>query len=273
MGLDVSLRTKGYTEKDKAYDKAYDAVRESGEWVKMTIEQKAEWRKANPYPWEGEEEVDATSRKHGEHLFTRRYLRSSYNSGGFNRAVPEMTGTDHDLYWIFEPVLGEVEQYSVPLGPEHVDALLECRTRALQVAEAIRASDPIRVTNATAMVGASEHLWQSLPTEDEVIAWYREEHLRHLKRLEEHPDQDEWFGDGGYSNAKGAVLGFQKGIEVLALTVGRDSIGQPAAMAVFRLGPEVKEDYAISAEITAEFCDEAIELIQRDGGASITWSG
>lgn len=46
-----------------------------------------------------EEKIEIDSEKYPDHLFKIGYMRSSYNSGGFNSVVSELVG--HDLYWLF----------------------------------------------------------------------------------------------------------------------------------------------------------------------------
>lgn len=257
MGLDVYLYTRAQAAANARHDEASEAFYEREDWPSEQERDKA--RAALPAY---ECQTDVPSERHPGHLFNRRYLRSSYNNSGFNGAVPEMVGADHGLYWIFEPVK-PADEYEVELTEASIPALEEAKARALQVAEELRVCDPLRTTDVSAFLGSQEHLWQDLPTEGQVLAWYREERERNGDR---HPD-------GGYSNAKGAVFGFKKGMEVLAATVGRDVIGRPAAILVFRLGDEAKQSYIASAEITAEFCDEAIALIRKDGSCSMHWSG
>lgn len=258
MGLDIYLYTRAQAEANERYEKASEAFYEREDWP--SEEERTKAREALP-PYETQ--TDVPSERHPDHLFNRRYLRSSYNNGGFESAVPDMVGENHGLYWIFEPVRLD-DQYEVELTEASIPALETAKSRALQVADELRACDPLRTCDATAMVGPQDHLWSDWPSEDQVLTWFREERERHAASP---------FGDGGYSNAKGTVFGFDRGMEVLALTAGRGVLGGPAAIAVFRLDDEVKQSYVASAEITAEFCDEAIGLIRKDGSCSMHWSG
>lgn len=263
MGLDVYLVSKDEKAYDDAHEAAFDAWWETAKDLDEEA-RKASREAANLPPFQGRKDVP--SERFPEHLFNRRYLRSSYNGSGFDRAVPDFTGQDHGLYWIFESVRGDADEYEFELTEGSVKALEEAKQRALDVAEQLRTCDPIRAESASAMRGRADHLWSDLPTEAEVLAWYREEKAKHAER-EKTP-----FGEG-YSTAKGTVYGFTKGIEVLAVTSGRASLfGDPQAMVVFRVKPEALESYVQSAEITAEFCDEAIALIRKDGSAFLHWS-
>jgi len=42
---------------------------------------------------------------------------------------------------------------------------------------------------------------------------------------------------------------------------------------VYRASDGGFDSYVQAAEITAEFCDEAIALIERDGSCEMSWSG
>ncbi len=279
MGLVIYLYTKQEDEANNAHWQAWESYYQ--QWGdKPDSPEKAAAREAVT-PYRSSETVP--SQRYPDHLFGRRYLRSSYNSGGFDNAVPDMVGADHGLYWIFEPVIGDnPEPYETHLTSENIGALEEVQKRALQVAEEIRTCDPLRTLSAHCTLGDGEWMWPHLPTEEQVLAWYREEQQRHEGR------KDDTFE--GYSTAKGQVFGFTKGLEVLAVTVGANPLADfsammpagtlgasmgamPHAILVYRLDDEAKDSYIQSAEIVAEFCDEAVELIGRDGSCFMHWSG
>lgn len=291
MGLDIYLNSRERQRQEDAYEAAYERYAE--EWGdKPDSPKKTAAREALPQYTPSE---SVASTKYPDHLFNRRYLRSSYNDGGFNRAVPDMVGENHDLYWIFEPVIGDDDEpYETELTVSHTQLLEDVKKRALQVAQEIREADPLRTMSVDAMLGQAEHMWHDLPTEEQVLEWYRSEQARHqetiARREAEGKDKPDWGEDGGYSNAKGFVAGFDTGLEVLAVSLGRhpladfgskfapgtlgSTMGQlPQAVLVYRMDAEAKESYVQSAEIVAEFCDEAIELIKRDGSCVMTWSG
>lgn len=50
---------------------------------------------------DGKKDIEINSTKYPEHMFKIGYLRSSYNSGGINHKLEDLTGKD--LYYIFEP--------------------------------------------------------------------------------------------------------------------------------------------------------------------------
>jgi hypothetical protein len=268
MGLDVSLAERAHKEASDLHEKAWDEWYERFKDTPDDDPEKVAAKAAIP-PYESR--PDVPSERYPEHLFNRRYLRSSYNPGGFNHAVPDFLGSagsseyPHErgsLYWIFEPVLTDPDEYTHELTEATIPALEAAKARALQVADELRKCDPLRTMSESLMLGDRDHMWHTPPTEAEVLAWYREEKARNA-------NQPSPFGEG-YSNAKGLVLGFSEGTEVLALAVGRSPLGHPAAIAVYRADVT---SYVESAEITAEFCDEAIMLIRRDGAAFMHWSG
>jgi hypothetical protein len=279
MGLDIYLWTVEDHAASQAHWAAWEAMYDSvPDWGALSDEEKAAKRAELP---EDVSHTDVPSERYPDHLFNRRYLRSSYNGSGFNHAVPDMLATASDgkypeqigsLYWIFEPMDREWDGDDGLITGADVPKLLQCRARAVEVAEKLKAADPLRVTDVSTMVagfGGPDHMWRNYPTADEVLAWYREEKQRHVAMSEK---QREMFGEG-YSNAKGTVWGFESGMEVLATTVGRDVLGRPAAMLVYRQNKEGHESYIQSAEIVVEFIDEALMLIERDSMAHLSWSG
>jgi len=300
MGLDISLYTAAENQASKEHERAWDEWwknyhdEESGDLLPQFTKEQAEAAKAKIPPYAGSTTV--ASEKHPKHLFNRRYLRSSYNGGGFNAAVPDMVGEDHGLYWIFEPVIGDnPEPYETEFTPASIPGLEQCKERALQVAQEIRDCDPLRTMSVSTMLGGKEHMWHQLPTEEQVLEWYREEQQRHKNSLAKYAEEGKpvpsWITeDHAYSNAKGEVLGLDKGMEILAVTLGANPMAKfsamfdpntvggqmgvlPCPVLVYRMSQESKDSYIQSAEITAEFCDEAIELIKQDGSCMMHWSG
>ncbi|MEV1245179.1 hypothetical protein [Nonomuraea sp. NPDC049750] len=258
MGLDIYLYTRDQEQANNVHDKASEAFYEREDWASES-ERKAALEALPPYATY--EKV--ASEKYPDHLFGRRYLRSSYNGSGFNRAVPDMVGKEHDLSWIFEPVRGGSDEYSFELTEGSLAALEQAKARALQVAAELGGCDPLRTMTESGMVGPQDHLWSQPPTEEQVLDWYRSEKAKNGER-------DDTWGEG-YSNGKGTVLGFKKGLEVLAVTLGRDILGRLSAVIVYR--SEALDSYIQSAEIVAEFCDEALSLIKADGSCFMHWSG
>lgn len=263
MGLDIYLSGNDDHLKMAEHEAAWEAWYEKWKDVPDDdLGKRASREEIPPYPGHR----DVPSRRYPEHLFNRRYLRSSYNTSGFNRSVPDLTGTDHDLYWVFDPLGDRIDSGDdVRLTAADAALLEQCRDRALTVTEELRTSDRLRVESFTSMIGEGvDHMWPAPPTTGEVLAWYRQERDRDRK-------VPPGYGEG-YGCAKGTVFGFTEGAEVLAVTVGRDVRASPAAILVFRVDEETLTSYVQSAEITAEFCDEAIDLIAADGSCYLMWS-
>lgn len=260
VGLDIYLHDLEYRAQEKAHEKAWDDVYASGRWEKPTDEEKRAWRDENPYP----STRGYPSEKYPNHLFERRYLRSSYNGGGFNHAVPEMLATaGHEatypnergsLYWIFEPMGREWDGDEGILTDEDIPKLEESKARAEMVAEELRKSDRLRVFTA------SPNMFSEPPQTDDNGA---------LRMYREHVADRE--PDGWYSSRDMDVFG--GGITILAAIPGKASFNIPGVHLIYRAADDGFDSYVQSAEIVAEFCDEAIALIKRDGSCEMSWSG
>jgi hypothetical protein len=260
MGLDIYLYSKADAEANRAHNEASEAFYGRPDYDELTEEQKDEIRKTIP-PYANHN--SAPSERYPDHLFNRRYLRSSYNGGGFNHAVPELLGSANGSYpkergsldWIFEPVRLE-DQYDIELTVGSVDPLRQAKARALEVVEALRASDRLRVLTV------SSNVFSEPPThtDDDALRLYREAVA--AGRIQP---------DGWWSNINMDVFG--DGLTVLAAIPGKATFGVPGVHLIYRQRDEGLDSYVQSAEIVAEFCDEAIALIERDGSCSMSWSG
>lgn len=264
MGLDIYLYTAIDAAQNKAHNEASDAFYDRDDYDSIPEDEKQAIRDAMP-PYTPH--ADVASERYPEHLFNRRYLRSSYNGGGFNHAVPQLLATSGEkeyphergsLYWIFEPMGREWDGDEGTLTHDDIGKLRSCKARAVEVAEELKKSDRLRVTTI------SPNIFSGPPqnSDDDALRMYRAE-----------LPLNESFGEGWYS--KGPDLNvFGKGMNVLAAIVGKGTFGEPAVHLVYKPTEDDGFDsYVQSAEIVAEFCDEAIALIERDGGASMSWSG
>jgi hypothetical protein len=265
MGLDIYLLEKEVEERNNARDKAYEDLYTRKEKDEITEEEYEVLRKDLP---KFESYPEVASKAHPDFWMNRRYLRSSYNGGGFNYAVPELLGdAEHQgFYTIFAPILPEDEEYLIELHLKHVVALRKCKKNADQVATQLRGNGPflrVQTVEAESHLGDAEHLWAKPPTSDEALAWYREQLAR--------PESSGPFGES-WSNAKGTFWGKpdSEGFNVLASVPGKDILGRPCVHLVYR--NEAAGHYAMTADVAGEFCDEAIALIKRDGVAYIHWS-
>jgi len=268
MGLDITLYTAEQAAKNAEYDRACnewygDDNAENGEtpYGRATEDERRAWSSTHNYT----SADDVPSSAHPEHLFNRRYLRSSYNSGGFNHAVPDMIGSAGEaaypdargsLYWIFSPMGREWDGDAGDLAADDLPRLAECRERALSVVDALKSCDRLRV----AEVGANIFSGPSSTTDDEALRLYRDQVAQGTVK------PDEWW-----SNRDMDVFG--DGLAVLAAVPGRGTLGNQVVHLIYRAGDDGFDSYVQSAEIVVEFIDEATELIRRDGGARISWSG
>jgi hypothetical protein len=216
-------------------------------------------------PWPGHEDVP--SEKYPKHLMNRRYLRSSYNDGGFNRRVPDLIGDEQaDLYGIFKPlhdVIGDPDGADPVLTDAHISLLEQCRTRAASVAERLHGSDRLAVMKVSPNQFSRE--WLNIDS-DKALSLYRD-----AVRSERIRSNEGWW-----SNRDMKVFG--EGVTILAAVAGVEKRffsddPWPAVHLIYRLTDEGFESYVQSAEIVVEFIDEAISLIRRDGSCSMRWSG
>lgn len=253
MGLDVYLYTKAEREANDAHNVASEALFGRPDYDALPESEKKALYEALPSYASHE---NPASEQYPDHLFNRRYLRSSYNGGGFNRAVPEMVGENHDLYWIFKPMGREWDGDEGTLTKDDVPKLQASKARALEVAEELRRADRLRV------VTVSPNFLLAPPThgDTDALAMYR-------KVVRERPiAPDDWW-----SSRDMDVFG--DGLPVLAAIPGKASFGVPGVHLIYKQDAEIVDTYIQSAEIVAEFCDEAISLIERDGSCSMSWSG
>jgi hypothetical protein len=281
MGLDISLYSKSQQEASDAYWTAWQAIYDRCEKGEITEEQRKAEEAAlddgrTPYSDRG-----IPSMQFPEHHCNRTYLRSSYNSGGFNNAASELLDDPafDGFYTIFAPVAkinGESKDHDSMLNGEwgwvdarHIDALKEAAKIARAAAEKIRSTTPYRVASESAVphLGAADHMWSTPPSSDQALAWFREEQKKFDER-----DPNNVFGDSGYSTAKGTHFG-KGGLTVLGVVPGIGILGEPCLHMILAPSDEDREYYAQVADIAAEFAMQAIEFIEADGAAYISWSG
>jgi len=275
MGLDIYLTEITEQEQEKRHSEESSALWERRENGEITEEEWSElYDKITPYPnrWEGR---SYKSERYPDHLFDRRYLRSSYNDSGFNHAVPEMLGhagvypyQHGSLYWIFEPMERDWDGDEGRIDADDILKLEDARRRAGIVAGELKDCDSLRVMTISAnqLTGLD---WLQIDS-DRALEIYRKEAERTAGR----DTSNSPFGSA-YSSSEGEFFG-EKGWEFLAAIPGGEKMffnedRWPAVHMIYR--SEALDSYIQSAEIVVEFIDEAIELIKRDGAAYISWSG
>src|SRR5687767_13432195 len=94
MGLDVYLYNAADGAANELYDKAWNDFYERPDLDQLSEQDRKAIEKELP---QYVSHTDVSSERYPDHLFNRRYLRSSYNDGGFNSAVPQFVGENHDL--------------------------------------------------------------------------------------------------------------------------------------------------------------------------------
>lgn len=270
MGLDVYLYEKAQHEQNEQYNREWEALWQQKDSGQITDAEYDERRKTmTSYA----SSADVASAINPKHLFNRRYLRSSYNDGGFNHAVPDLIGSAGQdaypsergsLYWIFEPLGRDWEgEGAGTLTSDDIPALKECAARAREVARLLDGSDRLRVMTVSPNQFSGPDF---LKLDDSAaLAKYREQVADGCIK-----------DDGWWSNRDMEVYG--SGVSILAAMPGgtRAFFGDqpwPCVHLVYRMSDEGFVSYLQSALITAEFCEEAIALVERDQAAYMSWSG
>jgi hypothetical protein len=103
-------------------------------------------------------------------------------------------------------------------------------------------------------------------TDRQALDWARGEVEKALT------EQSGFLGSSGWSNGTGTFFGLTDPLKVVAAVPGQDYFGTPAVHLVYEAN-EAVESYVEFATITAEFAEEAIELIKADGSCFVSWSG
>lgn len=185
-----------------------------------------------------DETQSTKSVKYPEHICGPRYLRSSYNSGGFNSRIGDLIG--EDLYSIFSPPDGEYDWHPTK------EQLTEARERAMAVIEKIKA---VELPLGAFDVSTSHGVKATSDAEAIVIT------LEQLRR-------DRVLG-GGWSCQEGHF--YPDGIKIVGMIPGESFMG-PCVYMVHQVDLEY---YIQMAEIVVEFIDAALEM----DDPRISWSG
>jgi hypothetical protein len=253
VGLDIYLYNAADGSANKLHDDATNAFYDDPAYEAWSESERKDRYDALP---EYVSHTDVPSERYPDHLCNRRYLRSSYNAGGFNSAVPEYTGSDHGFYWIFEPMGREWDGDEGQLTAVDIPMLQESRKRTEQVVGELEACDPLR----TITVDGNIFKGQPTTTAEEALAWARDE-LAKERQV-----------GGWWSNLTGEFFG-ETGPAIIAACPGVGSFGMSGVHLVYRAEDEAVRSYVQTAEIVGEFIDEATSLIEADGMAYISWSG
>lgn len=267
---------------EEASEKASDeAVKAAGaeSYSIMTDEQETAyrarmdaWHEEHPDPERDAEKIEIDSSVYPKHYCKVGYLRSSYNSGGTNHVLREAIGKD--LYYVFFGAEDGRREYVVK--PDW----RACLRRAIEVrddyARQVAKDGPYAVSMR------EESLFQAerVSSEREAMAIFQEER----RQSEAHSSRNTEFAN--YSNRKGTFYMGEKGLEVVAVIMGKTTSflgGEKAATyLVYRLD-DSKNDPAVSpagpfgwyraaTEIVVEMCEWVLSKPDPELYA-LHWSG
>lgn len=197
------------------------------------------------YLTDGTESVEEKSDKYPEHYCNKGYLRSSYNSSGFNSVANQLIGKD--MYYIFQPLepsyTGNEEEdedaFYVPYPKKHLKEALE---RAKEVIKEMKEAPPYR-----AMTVSAKNIFQqedNVTTSSEALKIFQKELERNSQ--------------GGYQNREGYFFQGDP-IEIVAAIPGIDTFNQPSVHLIYKSEDGMKY-YIEQAEIIREFIEKAISL-------------
>jgi hypothetical protein len=257
MGLDVYLNR--YYDKTKAdsieaeYERRSDEVwknipgRGDKEYEELTEEEKdkacAETRKIKEELGLGEwgelpstlkEKVRLDSKKYPEHMFKIGHLRSSYNQGGINHVVAQLT-KGKDLYWIFEP---PDQKYT--FQPDWPNAL----KRAIMLVEEY--GSMIRDHGGLSVSTISHNMFSK-----------KFEEINDIKAMEiyiSEKERESSFSDG-YSNINGHFY-HKKPLRVVGAIPGVDALNHPCVYLIIKSKSDEHSNWYLQAlEIVVEMCE------------------
>jgi hypothetical protein len=267
MGLDIYLYTKAQQLQNEAHSKEEtDFYGEEWElYDEKTEEEKEEFRNNRQYSYCCNTDVPSRNYPDEPTLNNRRYLRSSYNGGGFDSAVPKYLGRQATYEWIFgEAIKIREQEYDKWWTEEDIPALKNAAERAYQIADDLRElKTPLSVLTVSGnMFSAPSQL-----TDTDALSWAKGEAEK------ENDEMLKFFGGGGWQNATGHYFTLASPLKVVGAVPGVDIFGHPAVHLVYQPEEEARESYIQSAVIAGEFAEEAIELIREDGSCYVSWSG
>lgn len=264
MGLDVYLyryENKAAVDKTKAlYEKSTEALWKKicgdGKYEEVPEAKKKEYArekkkvvaKLGTDEWgtpPGEVKVELDSKKFPEHMFKIGYFRSSYNGGGIERVVGNMTGKA--LYWIFE----NPKEYE--FQPNWARAMSRAEEALAALKEKIANEGAFRISfhSANPFAGGKD-IQRS--EEDALKAFYN---VFNNEKKEKKPSPLEDEGRNWFGNSVGEFYLGKKGIEVVAIIPG---MGYGNAQGVYVV---TKDDgiqwYVEALEVVVETCQWVLD--------------
>lgn len=249
MGLDIYTYTKAEHDAEQAFETKW------GDAESLTGEQSKQW--SEEFRALGGSQ-DVKSERFPDNINNRRYLRSSYNEGGFNSVVPEVTGDERFSYYgILDPLRSD-EEYVYEV--RDLDKIAEARSnaeRCVQALEVLGDSPIYRVDSQNAATLRPQNHGGPLDKAGALRVF--------LETKRDHKDSS----FGAFSNSNGSFY-LKEPLEVVATMPGKDFMGA-CVHVVYQT--KLHSSYVESAHVLVEFCDELADLVKRDGVAYIHWSG
>lgn len=190
---------------------------------------------------DGKTGIENPSLKYPKHLCKIGYLRSSYNSGGFNNVCGNLIGMD--LYAVFNPN----DRYAFQLSAEEWKAT---RKRAVELLKRLKGVHPLRCMKVGLNPFKPGHGVKS-PEEA-------------METMVTEIDKEKGFPE--YSNIDGHFFLGEKGLEICGALPGFSSFGK--APCVYLVYKTDLSWYIQMAEIVVEFC----EFGQKNPDVVIHWS-
>lgn len=188
------------------------------------------------------ETIEIPSAKHPEHIFKIGYFRSSYNEGGINNVLRNMTG--ESLYSIFE-LTGE-EYHVLPNWSRVKTRLAEVRSKLDAIKDDCGGYFNVTVARINPFISVGK-LVQSPSDAMEI---FRREAKRHKKLKTEDPKQYEF---GNYGNSNGDFY-FSETLKVSAILPGVEE-------RILREGQQSPVTYLIG-EMDMTYYLQALDIVE-----------
>lgn len=194
-------------------------------------------------------------------------LRSSYNDGGFNHIVQDLTG-DYGFYWIFEP-LEMGEEYEIAVRGKEKE-LEVCRLRAEEIRVSLtEAADGGRFFTCFDVDFPTRK--EQTPTDRaSAMTLFREQLVRQAEMPPmKGPDGEEtrwaYTNGGGYFSPDGTsvhaiMLGVKE--DILARWRGTTDALLPCAYIVIKHEKDSADYYIDQADRAVKMCDLLLEMLE-----------
>jgi len=198
------------------------------------------------YLMDGEKNIEEASSKHPNHYCNKGYLRSSYNSAGFNSVAKELIGKD--MYYIFQPIEPQYSEdeeddedgFYVPYSKEH---LKEALLRAKEVTMELKNAPPFRSVTISASNLFSKEEKQTKASD--AISTLYEAYMQK--------------GTPYNFQSRNGHFFLQEPLEIMGAIPGVDLFGAPAVHLIVK-AEDGHKYYIEQAEIMEEFIEKALSL-------------